>query len=85
VLPTDRLAEVAAARLVSSTRSDLELVLSRGRPLLASPDLAAAFLDAGESAISVHLDGNPRWVAERVIAPWAHAGLSEPGLRVEPS
>jgi cytosine/adenosine deaminase-related metal-dependent hydrolase len=73
---------LAAALLSSATRADLELVVSRGRPVLAAPHLESVFLAAAEPALRVRLDGSPKLVAESVVRPWLDAGISEPGLDI---
>jgi len=71
-----------AARLVGARRADLRLVVARGRPVIADPDLAAVFDLMGEPAWPARLDGRPKLIAARSVAPVLAAGIVEPGLDV---
>ena len=67
--------------LRACSRSDLRLVVSRGRPLIGDPDMVAAFEAAGLDFLPVRLDGRPKLMeAELALriaaAPWQEAGLS---------
>lgn len=72
-----------AVQLVGARRADLRLVVARGRPVVADPDLAAVFEIAGEAAWPAVLDGRPKLIAARAVAPLLEAGIREAGLEIE--
>lgn len=71
-----------AEQLLAARRADLRLVMARGRPVVGDPDLAAVFEACDQPALSVVLDGRPKLIAERALAPLIEAGLVEPGLEM---
>jgi cytosine/adenosine deaminase-related metal-dependent hydrolase len=73
-----------AEQLVGAGRADLRLVMARGRPAVADPDLTAVFQRLGEPYQPACLDGRPKLVASRILAPLRAAGIEEPGLAVAP-
>ncbi len=72
-----------ADQLVGARRADLSLVLARGRPLVAGPELAEMFDLTGQPAWPARLDGKPKLVSASLVRPLARAGIGEPGLEVE--
>lgn len=69
-------------QLVQANRADLRLVLARGRPVVADPDLAVVFERVQEPPLRARLDGREKLVARRIVAPLLAAGLHEPGLEI---
>jgi cytosine/adenosine deaminase-related metal-dependent hydrolase len=73
-----------AQQLCRSCRADLRLVLRRGRPRIADPDLEPLFEATATPWRAVHLDGRPKLLARDLLDPLEMAGLGEPGLDTEP-
>jgi cytosine/adenosine deaminase-related metal-dependent hydrolase len=71
-----------AEQLLATRRADLRLVLQAGRPVVADPDFVALFDRLSEPWWPATLDGRPKLLAQRCMAPLLEAGLGERGLRI---
>lgn len=72
-----------AEQLCDRARGDLRLVVRRGRPALADPDLAPIFAAMGVAHTVVRLDGRPKLIAEQLLVPLRRFGLAESGLELQ--
>jgi cytosine/adenosine deaminase-related metal-dependent hydrolase len=70
----------AASSLVGSRRADIRAVVRGGIPAIADPDFVRWFEAAGEPAVRVLLDGDPKLCAERYLR--GDAVRLEPGLEI---
>lgn len=70
------------AEIFSLERSQLELVMLEGKPLVTSEPFAPLFAAARIRAAPVMVDGVVKWLPRRLAARLKRARLSEPGLQV---
>ncbi len=68
--------------LVAASRADLRFVMIDGRPCIAEPSLAPAFLASGVSTIAARVDDAPRLVARWIGRHVMKMQLQEPGFEV---
>lgn len=70
--------------LADANRSDIRLVMSRGRMLYADTYYASAVAPAS-MWVEVSVDERLKVMDRRLAMPWAQSGLQEPGLDVSPA
>ncbi len=68
--------------LVRAGRTDLRMTMIDGKPCVAEPGLAAAFLATGVPSMSARVDGAPRLVARWIGQHVSKMQLQEPGFEV---
>lgn len=71
-----------AAALCRAARIDLRLVVHRGRPVIADPDLSSAFAATEVPWMRCRLDGRAKVIADSLVTPLEAAGIRETGLEV---
>jgi cytosine/adenosine deaminase-related metal-dependent hydrolase len=70
------------ARLLDLTRSQVELVLLAGKPLVGSPQMQPVFEARKTKSASVCLDGVEKLLPQKLVARIRKAVIQEPGLTV---
>jgi cytosine/adenosine deaminase-related metal-dependent hydrolase len=68
--------------LVAAGRGDLRMTMIDGKPCVAEPALAPAFIATGVPTMSARLDGNARLVARWIGRHVSKMQLQEPGFEV---
>lgn len=68
--------------LVSAGRGDLQMTMIDGKPCVAEPALAPAFIATGVPTMSARVDGNARLVARWIGQHVSKMQLQEPGFEV---
>jgi cytosine/adenosine deaminase-related metal-dependent hydrolase len=66
--------------LLESRRADLSLVICRGRPVIANPDMQELFTASRTAREPVLLDGVPKLMARAILRQLERYGVSVPGL-----
>lgn len=68
--------------LVGAARTDIQLTMIGGEPLVSEPSLSSVFAAAGASSSPASLDGSPRLIARWIARHVTKMQLREPGLEV---
>lgn len=68
--------------LVGASRADLRMTMIDGKPCVAEPALASAFLATGVPTLPARLDGHARLVARWIGQHVSNMQLQEPGFEV---
>jgi cytosine/adenosine deaminase-related metal-dependent hydrolase len=68
--------------LVRAGRTDLRMTMIDGKPCVAEPSLAPAFIATGVATMSARVDGTPRLVARWIGQHVSRMQLQEPGFEI---